>query len=318
MRGLQRGAGMSSRNPGVVLVLACLSLPAGAAEGPRLPAPPPAIKRVTAPAVNLALSLDTWQKDAARGACFAAEPTLASDVKSTVARIQNHQDAAERKAAADWWDGEMRPWLVAWTSGVPGVGSYEELARRRDESLAFLKANEPRRPATTDAEKLALAQKLVAYRQRALEDYAFLERLRAMSACFKSNRLADLDRPLGPFDGYENWHRLVDPLAIRRLDELRQEVLPPLNDDDARKTIALLDTLPPDAREKRAEAIDLGLAVLARLAEDEPRAAIVAAFAPTYDDPAQRAEVAATARRVQETRAALEQKLAAALRALTL
>lgn len=160
---------------------------------------------------------------------------------------------------------------------------------------------------------MAFAKQVVAYRARALSDREYLEKLREMSRCFVPNRLDDLKQPLGLLGGYDNWYRLVDEIAIRRVDELRDSVMPLVHDDDSEKLLAQIAALPADDQPKRAELVDEGYGLLLRLREDEPRAAVATAFAGSFDDPERRAKAASMATRITQARAALETTIATEL-----
>lgn len=198
------------------------------ARAEQLP-PPPTIAQVNASSANIALGLTFWYEMFAKGnRCVLEERDVASKIQGLGSKISTHKDPAEQKLLIEYYNKHLLPAAKAWLVGVPGHGSYDELAARRAASLAWLSANRPAGPVNDAEQAKAYVAAYRAYQKRAADDHAYVMQLNQTSACHrKGSPPSGSAGAIPAINGFMSWQHETSPDAIERsLGSAREALVP--------------------------------------------------------------------------------------------
>lgn len=250
-----------------------------AAAAPAVLAPPPEIAAGDAASFNVVADARDWYQRLKPGSerCFLVDhPDGAAEVDHLARRIDGLRDPAARAAYAAWLERDLRPAAVAAATGVAGQ-TWESLARRRDDSLAFLEREAPTGRVSTVAEATAFAARARAYRDRAHADHALVTRAMAETVCYSNAHTVDDPR----FARFTWWREQTEPAKIDALvAQARDAALPPTPGFDAvRRFLAAPE---PTDLYARGDLIRAGALAWKHSEAELPIAALVAPMADLF------------------------------------
>ncbi len=191
---------------------------------PPLPAPPQ-IQQKTAPSFNLAKRLQVWVNIFNGRGCILSETDPARQIQNLSTMISNHRDPTEGPALVEYYNKHIVPHGTAHLAGVPGFGTWAELADKKNASFDWLRANQPKGPADPAEQARAYIAGYQAYTKRAAEDRKYSEALRAASPCHSQDS-APTGRPQG-VDQFTSWNHFLTPVQLEQmLAPVRERLVP--------------------------------------------------------------------------------------------
>jgi hypothetical protein len=216
---------------------------AAAADVPGLPPlpAPPKIDQKTASGFNLAKRMELWYQilTGARG-CILSETNPAAQIQNLGTMISNHRDRTEQAALLVYFNDHLIPHGTARLAGVPGFGTWAEIADKKNASFDWMKANLPHGPADTAEQAKAYIAAYQAFRKRVTDDHAYGEALLAASGCHKSDQ-APTGRPQG-VEPFTLWVHLTAPAQLEmELRPVRDTIVPQTNTAEVGATRVLTE-----------------------------------------------------------------------------
>lgn len=212
----------------VCMMLICGAAAADAPTLPPLPTPPK-IDEKTASGFNLAKRMELWYQILTGRGCILSETNPAAQIQNLGTMISNHRDRTEQAALLVYFNDHLVPHGTARLAGVPGFGTWAEIADKKNASFDWMKANLPQGPADTAEQAKAYIAAFQAFRQRVTDDHTYGEALLAASGCHKSDQA-----PTGRAQGVEPFTLWVHLTAPRQLES----ALAPVRDKIVPQTIS--------------------------------------------------------------------------------
>ncbi len=226
-------------------LLLCSMLICGtaAAEVPTLPPlpVPPKIEQKTADSFNLGRRMELWYQilTGARG-CILSETNPAAQIQNLGTMISNHRNQQEQAVLLVYFNDHLIPHGTARLAGVPGFGTWGEIAAKKNASFDWMKANLPQGPADTAEQAKAYIAAYQAFRKRVTDDHRWGEALLAASGCHQSDQ-APTGRPQG-VEPFTLWVHLTAPPQLEMaLGPVRDTIVPQTNTAEVEATTLLTD-----------------------------------------------------------------------------
>ncbi|MFN0250901.1 MAG: hypothetical protein ACKV2T_28765 [Kofleriaceae bacterium] len=205
-------------------MLICGSAAADVPVLPTLPTPPK-IDQKQASGFNLTKRMELWYQILTGRGCILSETNPAGQIQNLGTMISNHRDRTEQAALLEYFNNHLVPHGTARLAGVPGFGTWAEIAAKKNASFDWMKANLPQGPADTADQAKAYIAAYQAFRTRVTEDHAYGKALLAASSCHESDQ-APTGRPQG-VEPFTIWvHLTAAPQLEAALAPVRDKIVP--------------------------------------------------------------------------------------------
>jgi len=275
------------------------------AAPPPLPAPPE-IDGKTAASFNLSSRMKLWFDIFNGRSCILKETNPAAQIQGIGTMISQHRGTPQENAAlAAYFNDHLMVHGKAWLAGVPGFGTWTELADRKNASFDWLEANQPKGPVDTAEQAKVYVAAYHAFTARAADDHKYSNALKAASPCHRQDKA-----PTGSPQGARHftiWSHLTSPVQIEQtLAPTREKLVPQTipGEADAVRVLGEAKTAKLDRLFAYGKLLKDAYAAYGSLEQGKVAAERMTWFSTLYDGPRAK-EMADAPRRVTEHQAAL-------------
>jgi hypothetical protein len=290
-------------------VVACLTLWSGTAVAdlavpPPLPEPP-VIQKSTASSFNLAKRMELWVEVFGGRRCILTETDPAAQIQGIGRMISNHRDPSEQAALLTYYNQHLVAHGQAHLAGVPGFGTWDDIAAKKNASFDWMKANLPHGPADTADQAKAYVAAYLAYRERAAEDHEYARALAAASPCHRKDQ-APTGRPQG-VELFSIWLHATEARQVERVLAVERDKLVPPGlggEVQARRVLDQASSAKLDRLYTYGKLLKDAYGAYGALEQSKPTAERMTWFASLYDGE-RRAAMERAPTRLVETQAAL-------------